>query len=183
MDHTRRLVGQARRIGFSRRELLKMALVAAVPVAVAACSGNDPAKAALDKFAVGTWRVRYQRPSGGGTSRTPEPPVDATMTINSDGTYTSTGAGALPSSGTWMMGNAFIQVNGRMDSGYDDGRYYEKQGMASSVPDTLVDSATIDWQWDTGSRTVPATWDSGTKTLTLVASTHEGIQFPVAVAK
>ncbi|MFT3716479.1 MAG: hypothetical protein QM774_11175 [Gordonia sp. (in: high G+C Gram-positive bacteria)] len=108
LRETRQMVGTARQIGFSRRELLKLAAVAAGGAVVAACGGSSSG-GPIDTFVVGTWQVRYQLPR---TTSAPPPPVQATLTVNSDGTFTSTGDGILPTQGTWTMGKGFMQISG-----------------------------------------------------------------------
>lgn len=188
---TGRLVGQAREIVFSRRELLKMAVVAAGAATVAACGGGNAGQAAIGSFAVETWRVQFQKPSPrSGSSRSssaPPPPEDGMITVNDDSTFTSsdfTNEALLPSTGIWGYRDGTVRVTSTLEY---QGRSYPREGLSTGAPDTMSNT-TFSWNYkDAGSTetySVPATWDGDSKALTLIGTLRgSDQQFPITITK
>lgn len=178
LEQTRTTIAQARAIGFTRRDLLKYGLLAASAATVAACGGQHPVAEVVEKFAVGTWRVRYQLTSNSRTSSSATPSVEVAVTVSSDGTFTTSGGTSdIPTSGSWAIGKNFVQITG--DGGVN--------AIASNVPDTMSDT-TITWQFDSDSAsaanfTAPITWSSSSKTLTILGTDANRAQFPIEATK
>lgn len=171
ISETRDIARRARGIGFTRREVLKFGMLAAGAALATACGSDKSATdAVVEEFAVGTWKVKYQLTSRSSATSDPKPPVEFDLTVNSDSTFTISGDPDLPQSGTWMVGNAFVQITA-------DGT-----GMASNVPEKMGD-ASLSWQWDSTSFEVPAKWDSSSSTLTLMGVDGNGNQFPITATK
>ncbi|WP_157225306.1 hypothetical protein [Gordonia sihwensis] len=176
ISESRDLARRARGIGFTRREVLKFGMLAAGAALATACgSDKSAADAVVEEFAVGTWKVKYQLSSRSSATSNPKPLVEFDLTVNKDSTFTISGDPNLPQSGTWMVGNAFIQISA-------DGT-----GMASNVPEKMGD-ASLTWQWDSSraagaSFEVPAKWDSSSSTLTLTGVDGNRNQFPITATK
>uniref|UniRef100_UPI003D8B2174 hypothetical protein n=1 Tax=Gordonia sp. B7-2 TaxID=3420932 RepID=UPI003D8B2174 len=163
---------QARRIGFSRRELFRYTALSAGAMALAACSGGDPTSEPLKKFAQGTWRVTVTKSLSSNSMSTSAPaPQDFTVTVG-DGTYTATTNSWVPDNGTWTWADGgIIQIAAK------------KPSVATGLPDTITDSAPISWQYGNDRFAVQASWNSDTKTLTLIGTDGDGNPLPISAVK
>lgn len=174
IEQTRNAISTARSIGFTRRDLFKYGILSAGAVVLAACGGGDPAAEVVEKFAVGTWKIRYQTTSNGRSTSGPRPPVEFTLTVSEGGTFTTSGAerSGVPDFGTWAFGNGFVQITEARNT-----------GMASNMPETMQDSADLSWSYDGDSMALPVKWDSGSSTLTITGTDANGGQFPIEATK
>ncbi|GAB32951.1 hypothetical protein GOOTI_034_00180, partial [Gordonia otitidis NBRC 100426] len=167
------LYRDVRRIGFSRRDILKYATLAAGAMVVAACSGGDPASEPVKKFAQGTWTVTVSRSPSTNPNVTSEPtgPQTFQMTI-ADGTYTATDNNWVPTSGTWTWNDGgTVQIAAK------------KPSVATGVPDTIGESKQLAWQYGSDRFAVQASCDSGSKTLTLIGADGDGNPLPITAVK
>lgn len=163
---------QARRIGFSRREMFRYTALSAGAMALAACSGGDPTSEPLKRFAQGTWRVTVTKSlSSNSMSSSAPAPQDFTVTVG-NGTFTATTNSWVPDNGTWTWADGgTVQIAAK------------QSGVATGVPESMTTSAPIGWQYGSDRFAVQASWNRDSKTLTLIGVDGDGNPLPITAVK